>query len=159
MLALRPDAHLLVLSGQREEYERRLTGVDPARVTLTRADHDAMPEWLSLLDWGLLLLNPASPAKRASVPTKLAEFFATGVRVAQFGCNEEISDWVRRAGSGVVLPSVDAQGLEAAARLIAASTRDEAVLARAREVTAPHFSLKSGLERYEALWRRLAARP
>ncbi|MBI5482380.1 MAG: hypothetical protein HY906_26225 [Deltaproteobacteria bacterium] len=109
---------------------------------------------LSLIDWGLLLLNPTSPAKRASVPTKLAEFFAAGVRPAQFGWNPEISDWVRRAGSsGLVLRSVDPAGLDEAAAAIATTPRDEATLKRARDVTAPHFSLEAGVERYDRIWK------
>jgi len=157
VMARRPDAHLLILSGQQQEYEDRLVaiGVDTARVTQAKADHDAMPQWMSLLDWCLLLLNPASPAKRASVPTKLAELFASGVRPAQFGCNAEVSEWVRRAGSGFVLPSVEAGALEDAARRIAEWQGDAASLARAREITAAHFSLQTGLERYDGLWRRV----
>lgn len=150
---LRDDdrAALLILSAQREEYERRLSalGVPLERVTLTRADHEAMPDWLSLIDWGMLLLNASSPAKRASMPTKLAEFLAAGVRPVQFGCNEEVSGWVRRTGSGFVLDDVSTASLEAAARRISASTRDDAMLERARELAAPHFSLASGIEKYE----------
>lgn len=144
-------AHLLILSAQREEYERRLQtiGVDASRVTMTRADHDVMPDWLSLIDWGMLLLNPSSPAKRASMPTKLAEFLACGVRPVQFGCNEEVSSWVRKTGAGFVLDDVAPQSLDAAARRISESKRDDAQLAKAREVAAPHFSLQSGIEKYE----------
>ncbi|MGV3625184.1 MAG: glycosyltransferase [Archangium sp.] len=145
------NAHLLILSAQREEYERRLTalGVSSERVTLTRADHDVMPDWLSLIDWGMLLLNPSSPAKRASMPTKLAEFLACGVRPVQFGCNDEVSNWVRRTGSGFVLDDVTSASLEVATQRIIGAKRDDAQLAKAREVAAPHFSLAAGIEKYE----------
>lgn len=151
VLARSADAHLLILGSQHEEYARRVAaaGIAPDRVTITRAEHDAMPQWLSLIDWGLLLLDPASPAKRASMPTKLAEFFACGVRPVQFGCNSEVSDWVRRTGSGFVLPDIGAPALDEAAVRIAETSRDEAAIARAREIAAPHFSLSSGLEKYE----------
>jgi glycosyltransferase involved in cell wall biosynthesis len=144
-------AHLLVLSGQVGEYQRRLAavGIDAGRVTLAHADHEAMPEWLSLIDWGMLLLNPSSPAKRASMPTKLAEFLACGVRPVQFGCNTEVSEWVARAGSGLVLPDVAPATLEAAARDISTAPLAEGVLSRARETARPHFSLAAGLDKYE----------
>jgi glycosyltransferase involved in cell wall biosynthesis len=145
------NAHLLILSAQRDEYVRRLAvlGIDDARVTLTRADHEAMPEWLSLIDWGMLLLNPDSPAKRASMPTKLAEFLACGVRPVQFGCNVEVSEWVRKTGSGFVLPDVHQQTLASAAERIASSSAELELTTRARELAAPHFSLEAGLTRYE----------
>lgn len=153
VLARSPDAHLLVLSAQRDEYERRLAalGVPANRVTITRAEHDAMPEWLSLVNWCLLLLNPASPAKRASMPTKLGELFAAKVQPVQFGCNAEVSAWVRRSGSGLVLDAVTPAALDEAAAVMASARRDEPLLERARETTRSHFGLDGGLERYDQL--------
>jgi glycosyltransferase involved in cell wall biosynthesis len=155
------EAHLLILGSQHEEYARRVAaeGIPQHRVTITRADHDDMPHWLSLIDWGLLLLNPSSPAKRASMPTKLAEFFACGVRPVQFGCNEEVSHWVRRTGSGFVLDGVSERQLIAAAERIVSTPRDEDVIRRARSIAEPHFSLAAGIERYEQVLKRVFVTP
>jgi hypothetical protein len=154
ILLANPVTHLLVLSGQRDEYERRLAqiGLTPERYTVARAEHEAMPEWLSLVEWCLLLLHPNSPAKRASMPTKLGELFAAGVRPIQFGCNAEVSEWVRRAGTGVVLEDVSGDSLNRAARLVTetAPLSPEACEA-ARRVTADHFALDAGVARYDAL--------
>ena len=156
----RADAHLLALTGQPEALAAALhaSGVDvDADVTLTRAPHADMPAWMTLVDWGLLLLA-TSFAKRASMPTKLAEFFAAGVRPVQYGCNEEVTRWVVRAGSGLVLNGLEANQLEEAARRIARSpTRASrepstwAMLERARRLTREHFSLATGLTRYNDL--------
>jgi hypothetical protein len=97
----------------------------------------------------MLLLNPSSPAKRASMPTKLAEFLACGVRPVQFGCNPEVSDWVRTTGSGFVLPDVEPKTLERAASQLVASAPDRTVTDRARTLAMPHFALESGLKKYE----------
>jgi glycosyltransferase involved in cell wall biosynthesis len=154
VLARDPTAHLLVLSAQTEAWTNALAQAQlpSSRVTIARANHDDMPQWLSLLEWGVLLLVPESRAKRASMPTKLAEFFATGVRPVQAGCNAEVSDWVTRAGSGVVLPTLDRGSLERAAEAIA-TPRPESELAEARARTQAHFSLASGVRRYDELWR------
>lgn len=155
VLALRPEAHLLILTGQVDAYRQRLSehGVDPARTTVTKAEHHAMPEWLSLMQWGMLLLEAQSPAKRASMPTKLAEFFAVGVRPVQFGCNSEVAQWVTRAATGLVLDGIGDTQLEAAAQAIASSTLKEGALERGRQLTAPHFSLTAGIERYDQVLR------
>jgi hypothetical protein len=148
-----PHHHLLVLSGQRDEYARRLAalGVPEARVTIVRAEHEAMPQWLSLVEWCLLLLDAGSFAKRGSMPTKLGELFASGVRPVQYGCNEEVSAWVRRAGSGLVLEGVSPSLLDHAARFVCSSVADQDMLAAARERTAPHFSLGAGATKYAQL--------
>lgn len=150
-------SRLLILSRQRREFSGLVekAGIPADRVFLALAAHDDMPQWLSLIDWGLLLLNPSSPAKRASMPTKLAEFFASGVRPVQFGCNEEVSAWVRKTGSGLVLEDVSGPALAAAAERIVATPRDESVVERAREIAATHFSLASGLTKYGTVLRAM----
>ncbi len=81
---LRTDAHLLCLTRQESALRMRLDahGIPEDRVTVTSAPHRDMSHWLRLVTWGLLLLN-APYAKRASMPTKLAELFASGVRPLQ----------------------------------------------------------------------------
>ncbi len=161
-LALERDAtaHVLVLTAQQAEYEEKVrsAGIDAARVTITRAEHDAMPQWLSLIDWGVLLLQPASRAKRASMPTKLAEFFACGVRPVQFGCSTEVSGWVRTVGTGLALNAVDSASLAAAADFIAQTPRDEALMASGRDRAQEHFSLASGTDKYESVLRGMSLR-
>lgn len=150
VLERRADAHVLVLSSQRDEWTSVFSaaGAPMERVTIVRADHEAMPQWLNLLTWALLLLAPASRAKRGAMPTKLAEFFATGVRVCAHGCSEEVTDWVQRAGGGLVLASLDDASIEQAAVHLA-NTVGRAP--ETRERTRPYFSLESGLDRYERL--------
>ena len=152
----RDDAALLVLSGLNDAWRACLTagGVPDERVLYARANHEAMPEWLNLVDWGLLMLVADSKARSATMPTKLAEFLATGVRPIAHGCNPEMRDWVHRAGHGLVLESVTPEALTAAAEIICAPhapVDTDAV----RALTAPHFSLASGLDRYERLLRQL----
>jgi hypothetical protein len=156
VLHRRADAHLLVLSAQKDAYRERLRDVSPAQVSIERADHRAMPGWLGLIDWGLQLLTPERPAKRASMPTKLAEFLGTGVRPVHYGCNAEVDEWVRRTGSGIVLKDLSDASIEEAARTIVTQRLDRASIERAREIAAPHFSLASGVARYEELMRRTA---
>lgn len=153
---LDPSLHVLALSGQRAGYEALFAsaGLSPDRYTIARADHDAMPDWVALLTWGILLLE-ASPAKRGSMPTKLAEFFASGVRALHYGGNAEIASWVRRAASGYVMTSLDARALDAAAQFIATSTVDADALAKARAIAEPHFGLSQGVARYAQLLHSL----
>lgn len=146
---LNPNAHVLALSVQRREYAEALqsAGIPVERCTVASAEHWAMPHWLQWIDWGLLLLQETA-AKRASMPTKLGEYFATGVRPLFFGCNSEAVRWVDRAGSGYVPPSLGESDLRAAARVITDSAVDYGRLRAAREISAPHFTLTAGLERY-----------
>lgn len=160
VLDLRDDAHLLCLTGQPDQVTRELDALRIPRLrrTITSVRHEEIPQWLRLIDWGLMLLHEPF-AKRGSMPTKLAEFFATGIRPIAYGCNEDVVDWVRRAGSGIVLDSCTPSALRAAAEEIARRGKRlrgaDPVGERAREITMPHFSAASGVERYDALYRAL----
>lgn len=156
VLRRRPGARLLVLSSQREAYRALLERAGaPTDATLVReVGHGDVARWMRHIDWGLLLLRE-NAAKRASVPTKLAEFFAAGVRPVQIGCNPEVSEWVRRAGSGLVLPGTSDSDLERAAAHIVENERAASELVQARTATQPHFGLESGVARYAEIVRRL----
>jgi glycosyltransferase involved in cell wall biosynthesis len=153
---LNPLVHLLVLSQQHREYSKQLAaaGIRAEDITLASATHEDMPTWLSWIDFGLLLLADTI-AKRGSMPTKLAEFFAAGVRPVAHACNSEMASWVRRAGSGVLLEAAKDEDLRRAAYAIATSSTNVDDLRRARDRTASHFSLSSGVERYAALLDRV----
>ncbi|HRG95897.1 MAG TPA: hypothetical protein PLR99_06605 [Polyangiaceae bacterium] len=157
ILAASPTTHLLVLSHQTAEYRERLAreGIAESRSTVHAVAHDEMRHWLPWIDWGMLLLHEVA-AKRGSMPTKLAEFFATGVRPLAFGCNSEMMSWVRRTGSGLALDSLEPEALDAAAARVAHATPDHDAVARAREIARPHFSLEAGVQRYAELLGEVA---
>jgi glycosyltransferase involved in cell wall biosynthesis len=157
VLARNPAAHLLCLTRQDEELSRRVraAGVPEQAFTVTAAHHEQMSEWMSLIDWGLLLLTSSS-AKRGSMPTKLAEFFAAGVQPVQFGCNSEVAHWVSAAGSGLVLESLDEDAMRLGAEIVAFRSRSAVSAHHARERTRSHFDLTAGATRYANILRTAA---
>ena len=66
-----------------------------------------------------------------------------------------MSDWVRRAASGYVPSSLARPALLEAARFMAESPQMPAILESARTITAPHFSLAAGVDRYATLLESL----
>jgi hypothetical protein len=152
VLERRPSARVLVLSSQHDAWRTLLrgAGVPSDSILAMTVDHEEMPRYLPWLSWALLLLDPNSRAKRASMPTKLGEFFASGVRVCGHGCNEEVDEWIRKAGGGHVLPTLSRQSLEDAADIIVGSEAPGPNW-HARATTMEHFSLQSGTNRYADL--------
>jgi glycosyltransferase involved in cell wall biosynthesis len=156
LLAIRPDAYLLCLTRQLSLMEDllRRQSIPESAYTLVSVHHRDMSEWLRYMDWALLLLNTRF-SKRGSMPTKLAEFFSSGVRPIQYGCNEEVSNRVREAGSGIVLASLSAEDLQRAAAIVASTTLDPEDVMKARENTRAHFSLEAGVNKYAELLNQL----
>ncbi len=156
VLELRQDAELVCVTHQRTEMKECLRGmgISAERTQIVSATHDQMPRVLRGLDFGFLLLR-THPAKRASMPTKFAEFLASGVAPVQFGCNEELSAWAERTGSSVIVKSIDLDGLETAAQEVVRGPPSFEALSHARTRALEHFDLKKGAEKYASLFRSL----
>jgi len=156
LLEERKDAHLICLTRQVAEMKKLLDKhqIPESAYTLRTVAHTMMADWLPLMDWALLLLRTRY-AKRGSMPTKLAEFFAAGVRPIQYGCNAEVSAKIREAGTGLVLDGLTEADLREAARVVASRPRLTEEIARARMLTEAHFSLEAGVDKYAALLGKL----
>ena len=152
----RSDAHLLWVTRQIDVAASLLqeTGIDQQCCTIVESRYQDMPSWMGVMDWGFLLLKETF-AKRGSMPTKLAEMLASGVRPIHYGCNSEVADRVREAGSGITLTDLSPLSLDAAAKHIANFSGDSASLDYARQVAAEWFSMESGARKYESLLRHV----
>ncbi len=150
-----PSARFLALTGQRVEMATLADeyGIPESRRLITQVPFDESGRWLPWIDFGLMLLVDPNFAKRASMPTKLGEFFATGVAPICHGGNSEIGQWVRKTGSGLTLDDLSDESLLRAAEFIISGPPSIAVARQARETAEEHFSLQSGAERYDALFR------
>ena len=151
--ALHPDATLVCVSAQHAQLRTLALKAGIKNIEAFSARHKDMPKIMRTLDWGLLLLKE-SEVKRASMPTKLAEFLAAGVRPVHYGCNSELGDWVAKTGSGFTLSSLTE--LPTAAERIVNTPFDAQALTRARTIAEAHFSLRSGVERYASLFHSLS---
>ena len=153
------DARFLALTSQVEEMASLADeySIPDGRRLVTRVDHDQIHRWLPWIDFGLTLLCEPNQAKRASMPTKLGEFFATGVAPITHGANSEVGDWVTRAGSGLALDDLSHDSLERAAAFVTQGVPNSDILERARQIAQGHFSLDSGADRYAELFRDVLA--
>lgn len=154
-----PQAKFLALTSQVSEVSSLADefAIPTSRRLIAGVAYDEIHLWFAWIDFGLTLLVNPIQAKRASMPTKLAEFFATGIAPISHGANSEVTDWVNRAGSGMVLEDLSDDSLERAADFVARGVPDPDVLLRARLAAEEHFSLDSGAERYDALFRDVLA--
>jgi glycosyltransferase involved in cell wall biosynthesis len=153
-----PDSCFVVLT-QQEEQARSLAQayeIEPRQLVIRSVNHDEIPFWLKRIDFGLLFCR-ATFAKRASMPTKLAEFFAAGVRPVVVPLNDEMESWIERAGSGLVLADVGENELSRAVDWILGQQSSEE-LQLARERTRDHFDIEAATRAYSELLTATAQR-
>ncbi|MCA9647210.1 MAG: glycosyltransferase, partial [Myxococcales bacterium] len=137
----RPAAKLLVLSQQRDAMQALLEKHHLTQHSLIfQVSHDEMPGWVRHLDWGLQLMG-TSRAKAASMPTKFAEFIASGVRPVHHGCNVEVGSWVTACATGINLPDLTGVTLDACAEKVTSSRIERSALVSGRTALMEHFSI------------------
>lgn len=153
------DVTLLVLtteSGEAFEASARRLGVELRLRQSTRAE---MPHWLSAADAGLSLIL-SSPSKRACSPIKNGEYLACGLPLVTTPGIGDYSELVARRRVGVVVRSLDRDGLTKAAADLVGLLQDPALATRCRAAAIGEVGVRGVvLPRYEAAYVRLLARP
>ncbi|QED28703.1 glycosyltransferase family 4 protein [Microvenator marinus] len=148
-----PNAFFFALTKQVSDFRERALrrGVPQARMLIQSVEHSEVPRWMGCMDWGLLLLKE-NVAKRASMPTKLAEFLACGVRPIYHSCNEDMANVMMKSQSGI---RVD---LGRALRDIAmeVTRSDKVSVDNGWDPVETHLGLRAGVERYARLYRTLS---
>ena len=124
-----------------------------------RASRDEMPHYLAAADAGLSFVR-SLPSKRASSPVKNGEYLASGLPVVTTPGIGDYSALVARARVGVVVPSLDAPGYQAAASELRGLLADPGLPARCREVARAEVGLyEVVIPRYLRLYAGLLGPP
>lgn len=150
LLFLTEDPRAAVAAG----LEARSIPAD--RFLLVRAPHAEVPRWLAGARSGVFFIR-ACRSKRASCPTKLAEFLACGVPVVVNDGVGDVGALVRREGVGAVV------GEFAGERWIGDALRDLEgvrnrgdVADRCRRAAERHLDVRAGAAAFASLSGRLA---
>lgn len=157
LLSLRPEARLLVVNRSEHELIRRrlaAEGIPEDRVELRSARYEEVPELMARMDATAFFIKP-SFSKRASAPTKLAEFLGCGIPCLANAGVGDMAGILREDGVGVALDSLDDVSIrEGTIELLglcdAPGVRDRCVASAHKR-----FSLEEGVARYRRIYEEL----
>ena len=145
----------VVLTRERELAARLAARFAPAAIVRTAAPED-VPRWLGACDAGLAAVRP-DPAKRASAPTKIGEYLASGLAVAATRGVGDLETQLRGADVAVTFDADDDPEV-VARRLAAAAERLDRVRA-ARALARRLYALEDGVAAYAGAYRALGVEP
>ncbi len=133
-------------------------GVPPADITDLGVPHDQAPLWFSLASAGILLIKSA-PSKRASAPTKLAEFLACGVPVVTTPGIGDTEALLTGTSTGIIVRGHDTTSHEdALGELTALWSEGENLVDRCRATAVRELSLAAAVRAYSGLYETLMER-
>lgn len=155
-----PGARLIVLTREREAALRSLqgSGLSAERVTVASAEPAEVPRWLSQAHAGLAFYRPGF-SRRGTCPTKIGEYLAMGLPVVVNREVGDVEDVIGASNVGAVLPECSEAAYDRALDGLERLWADPALPVRCRQVAESKFSLALGVERYGAIYRRLAGVP
>jgi glycosyltransferase involved in cell wall biosynthesis len=149
-----PGARFLFVAPSGEATIRaaaRKRGVDEA-VDARAAAREEIPALLAAADTGIMFVRPVW-SKKAASPTKLGEMLAMGLPVVANVGVGDVSEILRETSGGVALDSFDGDTYSAA---IDALSHLSSAPNERRENARRWFDLRTGIDAYDRIYRRLA---
>jgi len=152
-----PHARFQILTRNREEATSELNrrSLTQSVVTVTTVDPAQVPRWLARANTGLAFYKPGW-ARQATCPTKVGEYLAMGLPVVVNKGVGDVEEVIGANGVGVVLSEFSTAAYTRALDQLQKLWADPTLALRCRRVAESHFSLRLGVERYWAIYQRLA---
>jgi glycosyltransferase involved in cell wall biosynthesis len=152
-MAKAADLPLTALTRQ-QDLARQALGDLPGEVREVASE--AVPAELHRGDLGLCLVR-SSFSKKASAPTRFAEYLASGMPVAVTADVGDLESIVEDERVGLVVRGEDDRSLAQAGARQLEKYQEPGTSRRCREVAAGRFGLSSGVQRYAALYEKLGS--
>lgn len=148
-----PAAQFLFLAPSGEEAiraEANRRGVEDA-LLVRSARREDVPRWIGAADLGIMFVRPGW-AKRAASPTKLGEMLAMGLPVIANAGVGDVAHVLEQSGAGVAVESFDDETYRSAIRALERLDKSPEEI---RQSARRWFDLRSGVELYDSIYRRL----
>ena len=148
-----PSARFLFVAPFGEEAIRadaNRRGVGDA-VVVRSARREDVPRWIGAADLGTMFVRPGW-AKRAASPTKLGEMLAVGLPVIANTGVGDVAAVLQQCAGGVAVERFDDETYRSAIKALERLEKSpEGIRLRARR----WFDLRSGIELYDSIYRRM----
>ena len=152
-----PNARMLIVNRSEHATIRAAlarVGVDPSLVDIQAAEYAEVAGWVRRMSVGAALIKPVY-SKRASAPTKLAEYLGCGVPcLGNIGVGD-MAEILEGERVGVVLRDFSEQALIDGMEQVVRLAKDPETARRCRETATRLFSLENGVAQYGEIYERL----
>jgi glycosyltransferase involved in cell wall biosynthesis len=157
---IEPEAEFRVLNrGDRDRIRAKVDelGVDADSVRVDGVPHERVPHEMARMDAGVFFY-PATFSSKATSPTKLGEFLASGAPCLTRAGVGDVDAILRDNDVGIVLDELEPDAERAAVKRLHALARDPDTRRRCRRAAEQTFALGRGGRAYGRLYERLAGR-
>lgn len=155
-----PDARMLILTRQISEASRNLqeAGLASPVVELASVDPSAVPGLMAQAHAGLAFYQPGF-SRQGTCPTKIGEYLAAGLPVMVNSGIGDTEQMIRAGRVGIVVSEFSHEEFDRALNALEQLWADPELHTRCRQVAKATCSLERGIERYWAIYERVAVVP
>jgi glycosyltransferase involved in cell wall biosynthesis len=151
----KPQAKFLFISPDSEEMIKEVAakrGVDPSGIMVKPASRADVPAFIALSTVSLFFIKPVY-SKKASSPTKMAEIMGMGIPII---CNTNVGDVeqiINETRVGIAIKEFTETAYNEAIDQLDALLKIDP--AKIRQCAIDRFSLESGVEKYNGVYRKV----
>ena len=155
LLSEKPNAKFLFITHESEQNIRmksRQLNIPDKNIIVNKADRHEVPALLSLSDFSIAFIKPAY-SKMASSPTKFGELLSMGI---PFICNRAVGDMeeiVNKYNCGILADGFSENDYRNVIKQMKNMGKPDAI--RLRRAAEDYFSLSGGIEKYDAVYKKL----
>ena len=156
LLKVRPEAKLHIVNQSEHEYIKKClsdAGVSMENVVLESREHSEMAAVYKNFSFGVFFIRDYY-SKKASMPTKLAEFMATGTPVITGKGIGDVDRYIESYDAGVLL---DQEIGETDVQKIIGLLSDTEIRQRCRKMVVEEFSLDKAIASIDSIYSHLAS--
>lgn len=153
----KPNARLSILNkGDHDLIREKLQdhGIDDSVVSLTSVRHEEVPEEMNRMDAGIFFYK-STFSKKGTCPTKMGEFLGCGVPCLSNASVGDVESILEGEDVGVAIDGFSEEEKRHGVDQLLALTDDEEISSRCRSVAERYFSLESGVQEYDEIYRSL----
>ena len=146
---------LLVINRDSHEYlKTQIEKLDISKenIEVVRAEFLDIPNLIKKIDFGCFFANENLSIK-GSMPTKLGEFLACGVPVICNPINLDVSELIQKNKVGIISDFNSSLNLEALYAEMLQLSKSNDTRDNCRNIAESYFSIESGIEKYEKVYR------
>ncbi len=152
-----PEAHFLILSHSDKYQISKLIkerNLNPDDFTMLSVAFAQMPQYLAMADVGLIFITPVF-SKKASCPTKFAEYLSCALPVIINDNIGDLEDYVLKNNIGAVVRDFSDDEYRQTFKKFLELLDDKELKSRCRKAALDNFSLNIGVGRYLDIYSRL----
>ena len=140
------------LRGKNDQIER--LNISREGIEVVDVDFNQIPEYIRKIDFGCFYAKPNLSIK-ASMPTKLGEFLASGIPVLCNPLNEDITQLITKNNIGIISDFDSSLNLESIQKDLLDLSNSKDVRDKCRRVAESNFSLETGIQKYKLIYHSL----